>query len=293
MASPFILTTGVVYVRGLSDGTASNPSLPFFSQPTTGFYVPAGGFVGMSISGNGRFLWGGSEYRIGSGVSIGWSQNADPTLAAADAMLARDGAGIIATKNGATAQSFRIYGTTTGPKYLSLSHDGTNAVIDVSATSGLLSIAPTNATSITLGKKITSYNGVAAAGNGVATIVAAGRQTAQVGAVGSVATFTPAADGTFEVSANVLITTATNHTFTVTVTYTDEGNTARTVTMTFRLVASPTTLTTSIVNANGAVPYQGDILHIRAKAATSITIATTGTFTTVTYNVEGLIKQTA
>jgi len=32
-------------------------------------------------------------------------------------------------------------------------------------------------------------------------------------------------------------------------------------------------------------------IHIRCKAATTITIATTGTFTTVTYNVEGRIAQ--
>jgi hypothetical protein len=34
-------------------------------------------------------------------------------------------------------------------------------------------------------------------------------------------------------------------------------------------------------------------MHIRAKAGTAITISTSGTFTTVTYNVEGIIKQIA
>ena len=118
-----------------------------------------------------------------------------------------------------------------------------------------------------------------------------GRATAQTAANASVATLTVGSnDGTYEVSADVLVTTATTHAFTVTVAYTDEGNTARTVTMNFSLVAGGA-FTTSIANANGAVPYMGMPIHIRCKAATTITIATTGTFTTVTYNVEGRIAQ--
>jgi len=122
-----------------------------------------------------------------------------------------------------------------------------------------------------------------------------GRATAQTAAVASVAAYTvPAADGSFEVSANVLVTTATTHAFNIECAYTDEGNTARVLTMTFGLVAGGVT-TTSIANANGAVPYMGVPLHIRAKASTTITIRTqaAGTYTTVTYNVEGIIKQTA
>lgn len=126
----------------------------------------------------------------------------------------------------------------------------------------------------------------------IVPVTSPGRVTAQSGAAASVAAITVgSADTSYEVSANVLVTTATNHNFTVTCAYTDEGNTARTATLTFRLIASPTTLTTAIANANGAVPYQGDTLHIRAKAATTITIATTGTFTTVAYNAEGIIRK--
>lgn len=119
---------------------------------------------------------------------------------------------------------------------------------------------------------------------------ATGRSTAQTAAVASVATLTVgAADATYMVSANVLVTTATLHNFTVTVAYTDEGNTARTLTLNFSLLAG--TLGTAIANAAGAVPYEGVPLQIRCKASTAITIATTGTFTTCTYNVEGFIKR--
>jgi hypothetical protein len=137
---------------------------------------------------------------------------------------------------------------------------------------------------------VTKLNGLTLTGWGVPAIVASGRQTAVTNtAASSVATFTPAADGTFEVSANVLVTTSTTHAFTVTCTYTDEGNTARTLTLNFSQVAG--TLGTSIANAGGAVPYEGVPLHIRVKASTAITIQSTGTFTGVVYNIEAVIKQ--
>lgn len=129
-------------------------------------------------------------------------------------------------------------------------------------------------------------------GLGYYPIIRAGtRYAAQTAAKATVATYTNgASDGSFEVSANVLVTTSTLHSFTATVSYTDEGNTARVVTMQFSTLAGA--FVTAMTNAQGAVPYEGVPLHIRVKASTAITIGTTGTFTTVTYNVEGLIKQT-
>lgn len=135
-----------------------------------------------------------------------------------------------------------------------------------------------------------------AGNNRTLSLAVVGRATAQVATNASVATVTVgAADGTFIVSANVLVTTATTHDFDVQCTYTDEGNTARTVTMPLRLVGSTTALVAAVVNANGAVPYIGVPIHIRVKTATAITIRTeaAGTYTTVTYNVEGFIQQIA
>lgn len=121
-------------------------------------------------------------------------------------------------------------------------------------------------------------------------IRATGRKTAVTSAQASVSTFTVgAADASFLVSANVLITTSTTYSFTVTCAYTDESNTARTLTLTFSNIGG--TFATTIANAGGAVPYEGIPMHIRCKASTAITIATTGTFTSVTYNAEGIIQQ--
>lgn len=122
---------------------------------------------------------------------------------------------------------------------------------------------------------------------------ASGRVTAQAATSGTIATLTPAADGSFDVCANVLVTTATTHAFNVLCTYTDEGNTARSAILPFRLVGSTTALVSSVANGNGTVPYMGLSLRIRVKSGTAITILTdgAGTYTTVVYNAEGTITQ--
>ena len=121
-------------------------------------------------------------------------------------------------------------------------------------------------------------------------IQASGRSTAQTAAVASVATFTVgAADASFLVTGNVLVTVSTLHSFSLQVDYTDEGNTARTLTMPVAQLAG--TFVAAITNGTGAGPYEGVAVQLRCKASTAITIKTTGTFTTVTYNVEGYIIQ--
>lgn len=119
-----------------------------------------------------------------------------------------------------------------------------------------------------------------------------GRFIAQSAAIASVATYTlGASDASFEVSGNVLVTVSTLYNFTMACDYTDEGNTTRTITFSFSTLAG--TFINAITNAQGAVPFEGVPLHIRCKANTSVNIYTTGSFTTVTYNAEGVIKQIA
>lgn len=118
-----------------------------------------------------------------------------------------------------------------------------------------------------------------------------GRVTAQTAAA-TIATLTVGAtDQSFEVSANILITAATVNNFTCTCSYTDEGNTSRVLTLNFSQLTGA--FITAMTNVTGAAPYEGVPVHIRCKASTTITIATTGTFTTVTYNASGNIKQIA
>lgn len=124
----------------------------------------------------------------------------------------------------------------------------------------------------------------------VLVVRASGRSTAQTAAVASVATFTlTAADASFRIGCNVNITTSTSFNFSVQVTYTDETNTSRTLTLNVSQLAG--TLVTAITDVTGAGPYEGVPVDIRCKASTAITVKTAGTFTTVTYNVEGSITQ--
>lgn len=137
--------------------------------------------------------------------------------------------------------------------------------------------------------KTTTYNSVATTGWGIPAIYATGRSTAQVGAVASVATYTVgAADGSFWVSANANVTTFAVGTFNVNCVYTDETNTVNTLKLNFSSVTG--TLGIAIAAAGA---FEGIPAHIRAKSGTAITITTTGTFTSLTYNVEGSITQIA
>lgn len=123
----------------------------------------------------------------------------------------------------------------------------------------------------------------------VPTIVGTDRKTGLVAAQ-ALATYTVgAADASYQISANVLITTATLFNFSVTCTYTDESNTSRVVTLNFSQLSG--VFVTSMTNLLAAPAYEGVPLHIRAKAGTTIIIASTGTFTTVVYNLEERITQ--
>lgn len=188
---------------------------------------------------------------------------------------------IAAKDSGGTARAIHLGLGLFADDAFSLS-DGTTEWLRVAPSTGL----------VRLTKTVQRYNDLTTAGWGLPAIYGSARSTAQTAAVASVATYTVgAADGSFLVSANVLVTTSTTHNFTVTCAYTDESNTARTLTLPVSQLAGA--VITAITNVTGAGPYQGLPVQIRCKAATAITIATTGTFTTVTYNVEGLIAQVA
>ena len=136
----------------------------------------------------------------------------------------------------------------------------------------------------TTGQFLTVFNGLPA------WTGTTGRAAAQTGAVASVAALTVGiADASYLVSANILVTTSTLHSFSCTCSYTDEGGSSRVLTLNFSQITGA--FVTTLTNALGTGAYEGVQVRIRAKASTTITIATAGTFTTVAYNVEaGLMK---
>lgn len=143
---------------------------------------------------------------------------------------------------------------------------------------------------IQVAKTISSYNGVATSGWGVPAIQASGRATAQSAANASISTYTVgAADGSFEVSANMNVTAATVLSTTLQVSYTDESNTARSMILPVQQLGG-SFIAGGLITATGA--WESATMHIRCKASTAITVLTAaGTFNTVTYTAEGLIRQ--
>jgi hypothetical protein len=126
--------------------------------------------------------------------------------------------------------------------------------------------------------------------SGTYSIVASNRLTGQTAAVASLVSYVVGSvDATFLVSANINVTASTTHSINFIVSYTDETNIARNLTLTFS--QSNGVLITSIANTNGVGAYGSLPVSIRAKAGTTITLKTSGTFTSVTYNVEGSITQ--
>lgn len=170
-----------------------------------------------------------------------------------------------------------------------------SAALTVSTTtSGTLAITSAGALNLTGTSfsvpTITTYNSIAVGGNGVPSLVRVTRPAQQVNATVTLATYTtPAADGSYEIEANINVTVSTTVTMTVTCSYTDEANVARVLTLPFFLLAG--TLVQSITTAQGNIAYSSMPITIRAKASTAIVIATAGTVTAVTYTGEGTIKQ--
>ncbi len=315
------LVNGVAYATRIPNGTtgqflaATTGGPPSWGTPTAASYSVnqnSLGTFGLTNSNTGTGTSIGITYTLGSTI---WGYNyvtpsnyATGTFANAMVWQASAANGLFIWSNGATIEM-----QLDASKYLRVANriivgtvtSSPDALIKLSAgtatagTSPLKFTAPaallTTPEALTIEPAINGdyLNFTTTTGTKRRVIIAgtSGRVTAQTAANASVSTYTlGATDASYEVSANVLVTTSSAEAFTVTVDYTDEGNTARTITLNFQIVAG--TISTAINFANGAIPYHGLISHIRCKASTAITVKTTGTFTGATYNVEGIIKQT-
>ncbi len=145
MAAIFKLTTGIAYVRGwtgsisggtlqLADDSVSAPSLTNDGDTDTGLFFPQDNSVALGGNGTEYLRIRTNSVNVGIQGSVGLGASANT----ADVILERDAANTLALRNGTNAQNFRVYGTTTGSKYLGLAHNGTDAVI--STTAGALKV---------------------------------------------------------------------------------------------------------------------------------------------------------
>lgn len=180
-----------------------------------------------------------------------------------------------------------------------LFNDTTNTGIGFSVGGGQKAVLTTtvfqlfSGVNVTFGGKINNYNGVNTAGEGVADIRAQANVTAQSSNATITSYANPAADGDYEVSAEMNVTASTTLTTTLTCTYTDVTSSART--MILPVTAENGTMVASgAISGAGATRWETPVMHIRAKASTTITILTAaGTFTGVTYSASGVIKKTS
>jgi len=289
-------------------GSVSAPSYSFTSSTGSGMYMADVNTLVYTIGGTkvldfysgqtaARFY--GNEM-LGSGSNFGWTVSSAPNAGGLDTNLSRGAAGKVYVGNGTQGD----YTGTLIAGNIGAGLTGPAAVVHLKAGTAAASTAPLKFTTGVL--QTTAEAGTCefagdlfyqtittSATRRVQVAAQTGRSVGATAAAASVATFTlGAADASFEVCANVLVTTATTHSFNVTVAYTDEGNTARTLTLNFSTLAGVIS-NAAITNIGGAVPYEGTPLHIRCKASTAITVATVGTFTAVVYNCEANIKQIA
>lgn len=244
----------------VGNGTVNAPAFSFSAAPTTGFYrtggnnlrYSGGGSVDLSLNENGS-----GQLQLPSGGWIGFSSTSAAS-GAADIVLSRSTA-----------------------KTLKIDTDGTGGALTLVSI-----ISP-----LSLGGKISTYNNISTAGSGVPYIVAAANITAQSAAATITSYANPAADGDFDIRAQMSVTASTTLVTTITCTYTDVANVARSMIMPSTPLSGTFTAAGAITGA-GASIWETPVMHIRAKASTTITLLTsTGTFTGVTYSASGIITQ--
>lgn len=105
------------------DGTGAAPAFAFASEGGLGMWRPAAGTLRWTKAGSADMATLTSTY---------FQVNGGTLYLGSSLSLVSDGSALLEQKNSTTAQEFRVYGTTTGPKYTSLSHNGTIAILDSS-----------------------------------------------------------------------------------------------------------------------------------------------------------------
>lgn len=105
------------------DGTSTAPGISFSAETNTGFYRSAATRLAVSVAGN--YI---AEFNaLGNGGIAANQLSLDRTNQ--DVVVVRDAPNTMAIKNGIAGQTLRVYGSTTGNKYLQVSHDGSNAYL--------------------------------------------------------------------------------------------------------------------------------------------------------------------
>lgn len=107
--SQFSVSKAGVLLAG--DGVLATPGYAFSNDPDTGIYRRASGTVAFSANATAIFQYTGNGLALVAGVEVAWLSGGITTTR--DVVLARDAAGTLAQRNGANAQTLRVYNTYT------------------------------------------------------------------------------------------------------------------------------------------------------------------------------------
>jgi hypothetical protein len=229
--SPVSIISATTAFR-MPDGTASIPGVSFSSETNTGLYRSSVGNIGFVVgSTNAVAAFGGTELRLGSGATFGFSSNASAVGATADTILVRDAASTFAQKNSTTAQVWRQYFSTTGPVYWQTTARTAGALYTAVGGAAQVSYAQTTAPTCTTN----CGTSPSVAGNDTAMIVTMG--SSGVPASGWVITF----NGTWPAAPSCIVQSALG-----------------TMVVGKMPIAVATTTTTITVTTNGTAPSTSD-----------------------------------
>jgi hypothetical protein len=124
------------------NGLVGTPSYSFENETNTGLWRSGSSDIRFSVAGTDALRIQPLLFSLPAGGSLAWGSSG---VTSADVILARDSAGgRLALKNGANAQLFRVYGTTTGPLYIEMLHDGSNAYLRSNTGGGHLYLGSDN-----------------------------------------------------------------------------------------------------------------------------------------------------
>lgn len=111
----FDKTTDVLTISGrvlVGDGTVAAPSLAFASETTLGLFRRGTAALGYAQGGSQKLEFSGDSIQLPSTGTIRWLPGSSFGVGA-DLFLQRDVANVLAQRNGANAQAFRVYNTYT------------------------------------------------------------------------------------------------------------------------------------------------------------------------------------
>lgn len=277
-------------------GGVGNVSGPASSTDTA--IVRWSGTTGKIIQDSGVLI-NASNQVIGVAGSVGApsftfsGRTTDGWYSSASGVVALTSAGVRSWEllSAGSAARMRYIGPTGNVNFMDFQDSG-GIALNAAGTNQSVFVTPSGVGGLTISTKINSYNGINTAGWGAEIIQAANEVTAQAAANASIATYTVgAADGTFRVSAQLDCTAATVLSTSLFLSYTDKGNTARTMIFPVAQLAG-SFIAAGAITGTGA--WETPVMHIRCKASTAITVGTSaGTFNTVLYSADAVISQVA